>query len=85
MLTLVAGIEPASPSFATVRVAPHLGPHDHLKASFPHPLGEIKVDYRRDGSALTASITLPSTLTGTFVFNGKTQPLKPGINRITAN
>ncbi len=85
MLTLVAGIEPAGPGFATVRVAPHLGSLDHLTATFPHPLGEIKVDYHRDGSGLTASITLPGTLSGTFVFNSKTQPLKPGINRITAN
>jgi hypothetical protein len=85
MLTVVAGIEPASPGFATVRITPHLGPLDHLKATFPHPLGDIVVEYQRDGSNLTASVTLPGTLTGTFVFNGKTQPLKPGINRITSN
>jgi hypothetical protein len=85
MLTLVAGIEPASPGFATVRIAPHLGQLDQLTASFPHPVGNIKVEYHRNGSSLTATITLPGTLTGTFVFNGKTQPLKPGINRITAN
>ncbi|HET6205527.1 MAG TPA: alpha-L-rhamnosidase C-terminal domain-containing protein [Terracidiphilus sp.] len=85
MLTLVAGIEPASPGFATVRIAPHLGQLDQLTASFPHPVGNIKVEYHRNGSSLTATITLPGTLTGTFVFNGKTQPLKPGINRIAAN
>ncbi len=84
MLTLVAGIEPASPGFATVRIAPHLGPLDHLTATFPHPLGEIKVEYHREGPGLTATITCPGTLAGTFVFNGKTQPLKPGINEITA-
>jgi alpha-L-rhamnosidase len=83
MLTLVAGIEPASPGFATVRIAPHLGPLDHLTTTFPHPLGDIKVDYHRERSGLTANIVLPGTLTGTFVFNGKTQPLKPGTNRIT--
>jgi alpha-L-rhamnosidase len=83
MLTLVAGIGPASPGFATVRIAPHLGPLDHLTTTFPHPLGDIKVDYHRERSGLTANIVLPGTLTGTFVFNGKTQPLKPGTNRIT--
>ncbi len=85
MLTLVAGIEPASPGFATVRIAPHLGPLDHLKATFPHPLGDIEVEYHRDGSGLTAIITLPGTLTGNFVYNAKMQPLKPGINHITAH
>ncbi|WP_348261730.1 alpha-L-rhamnosidase C-terminal domain-containing protein [Telmatobacter sp. DSM 110680] len=84
MLTLVAGIEPASPGFATVRIAPHLGSLDHLNVTFPHPEGDIKVEYRREGSELTASVTLPGTLTGTFVFNGKTQPLKPGLNNIRA-
>ena len=37
LLTLVAGIEPASPGFATVRIAPHLGDLPSLTASFPHP------------------------------------------------
>jgi alpha-L-rhamnosidase len=81
-LTLVAGIEPASPGFATVRIAPHLGPLDHLTATFPHPMGEIKVEYHRDGPGLTASIILPGTLTGTFDFKGEVQPLKPGLNNI---
>ena len=85
MLTLVAGIEPASPGFATVRIAPHLGSLNHLTATFPHPLGDIRVEYHRVGSGLTAAVTLPGTLTGNFVYHGKTQPLKPGINRITAN
>ena len=84
MLTLVAGIEPASPGFATVRIAPHLGALDHLSATFPHPQGDIKVEYRREGSGLDATITLPSTLTGSFVYKGKTQPLEPGLNKIHA-
>lgn len=83
MLTLVAGIEPASPGFATVRIAPHLGALDHLTATFPHPQGEIKVEYRREGSGLNAAVTLPGTLSGAFVFAGKVQPLKPGVNRIS--
>ncbi len=82
MLTLVAGIEPASPGFATVRIAPHLGSLDHLNATFPHPKGDIKVEYHRDGSALDATITLPGDLTGIFLYNGKTQPLNSGINKI---
>jgi alpha-L-rhamnosidase len=85
MLTLVAGVEPASPGFATVRIAPHLGELDHLSATFPHPMGDIHVEYHRDGSGLTANISLPGKLAGTFVFNGKKQPLKPGINHIAAN
>jgi hypothetical protein len=84
LLTLVAGIEPGSPGFATVRIAPHLGPLPSLKASYPHPLGTIKVEYSRRGEGMDATITLPESLIGSFVFKGKTWPLKPGLNEIKA-
>jgi len=82
LLTLVAGIEPASPGFASVRIAPHLGALPPLTATYPHPQGEIKVEYQRQGEELAATITLPGTLSGSFVFKGQTYPLKPGLNRI---
>jgi hypothetical protein len=84
LLTLVAGIEPASPGFATVRIAPHLGALPSLTASYPHPEGEIKVDYQRQGAGVNATVALPGKLTGEFVFNGRTWPLRPGVNRIQA-
>ena len=84
LLTLVAGIEPASPGFKTVRIAPHLGPLRSLTASFPHPDGMIDVDYHRQGKALDAAITLPAHLSGDFVYAGKTWPLRPGANHIHA-
>jgi hypothetical protein len=84
LLTLVAGIEPASPGFATVRIAPHLGELPSLTAQFPHPQGVISVDYHRNGTALDAAITLPGSLTGTFVFHSKPYPLHPGVNTIHA-
>jgi hypothetical protein len=84
LLTLVAGIQPASPGFATVRIAPHLGTLPSLKATYPHPEGEIKVEYRRQGAGLDADITLPGKLTGSFLFNGKNWPLEPGVNHIQA-
>ena len=71
LLTLVAGIEPASPGFATVRIAPHLGSLDTSQRPFPHPHGDIEVEYHRTGSGLDATITLPGILTGRFFYNGK--------------
>ena len=83
-LTLVAGIEPASPGFATVRIAPHLGALPSVTATYPHPQGEIKVEYHRKGAGLDATITLPGSLTGSFFLKGKSWPLKPGVNQIAA-
>jgi hypothetical protein len=84
MLTLVAGIEPASPGFASVRIEPHLGSLNDLTASFPHPEGIISVEYHRSQAGLDATIALPGKLAGKFVFQGKTWPLKPGSNHFQA-
>lgn len=84
LLTIVAGIEPASPGFETVRIAPHLGTLPSLTASYPHPEGNIEVIYQRDAAGLDATITLPGRLTGTFEFGGKTWQLHPGANRVRA-
>jgi alpha-L-rhamnosidase len=70
LLTLVAGIEPASPGFASVRIAPHLGDLGKLTAEFPHPKGMIEVHFERSGQALRGTVTLPPGLEGVFVWQG---------------
>ena len=84
LLTVVAGIEPASPGFATVRIAPHMGALASLTATYPHPEGMIKVEYKRESGGLKSTITLPGKLSGSFVYNGKEWTLKPGVNTIEA-
>jgi len=83
LLTLVAGIEPAAPGFARVRIAPHLGSLPSLHAVFPHPAGSIMVDYKLSGGSLSADITLPATLSGTFDWKHHTLPLHGGQNHLT--
>ncbi|WP_263357557.1 alpha-L-rhamnosidase-related protein [Acidicapsa ligni] len=78
LLTLVAGISPASPGFRTVRVAPHLGELTHLEASFPAPQGLIHVKY----AEANATVDLPQGLTGTFVWKGKETKLHAGENLV---
>jgi alpha-L-rhamnosidase len=85
LLTLVAGIEPASPGFATVRVAPHLGDLREVTADFPHPKGMIRVHLERSGQALMGTITLPEGLQGVFDWQGKEQTLRAGVNQIVTN
>ncbi len=83
LLSLVAGIMPASPGFKTVRIQPALGSLTRLECAMPHPNGNIALSLRRNGKAgITGEITLPPGLTGTFVWNGKSTALKPGINNI---
>jgi hypothetical protein len=82
LLTLVAGIKPGSPGFRTVRIEPHLGTLDGLKAALPHPKGEIAVSYRRRGADVVASVRLPGDVTGDLAWRGKSYPLRAGAQEI---
>ena len=79
LLTLVAGIQPASPGFQTVRIAPHLGNLTHLEATYPHPLGLIHVKYQGN----EATIELPPGLNGVFAWKGKETLLHGGNNSLS--
>ena len=82
LLTLVAGIRPASPAFHTVQIAPHMGTLTELRARLPHPAGEIVVHYLKTGNDWTFDINLPTDISGTFAWNGRTMPLAPGPNTL---
>ncbi|MCJ2185862.1 alpha-L-rhamnosidase-related protein [Novosphingobium beihaiensis] len=83
LLTIVAGIEPAAPGFAKVRIAPHLGPLRTLDATYAHPRGPIHVRYGKDaGGSLSADIAMPAGLSGDFEWHGNTRPLSPGENHL---
>ncbi|QCR24693.1 alpha-L-rhamnosidase C-terminal domain-containing protein [Pontibacter sp. SGAir0037] len=84
-LAIVCGIEPASPGFATVRIAPHPGPLKEIKGKMPHPLGIIEVTLKRKGSSgIAVEVILPEGLTGEFIWNNEKVNLLSGrqtINR----
>jgi hypothetical protein len=75
LLGLVAGIRPAAPGFARLRVEPVLGPLTSLDATAATPAGPVKVSYRVAGGKLTAVIDRPASLPGEFVWGGKSYPL----------
>jgi len=78
MLATVAGIEPAAAGFREVAIRPHLGSLQQLKATLPHPQGDITVSYQRKGDGLVADVTLPGKLSGWFYWRGKKTALRGG-------
>jgi alpha-L-rhamnosidase len=76
--TIVAGIRPGSPGFATVRIEPSLGKLQWVEASMPHPRGTILVRYHKGEKTTDAAINLPDSVSGTFAWKGQSYPLHPG-------
>jgi hypothetical protein len=85
LLTFVAGIQPAAPGFARVRITPHLGNLKQLDAAMAHPAGLIETRYAVRGERLTATITLPAGLSGELQWLGRTVALHGGRNRMVLN
>ena len=75
LLSTVAGIEPASPGFRTVRIEPAMGSLRRVHARMPHPLGPIEVWLDRDGDRLQARLALPPGLNGVFSWRGRSRPI----------
>ncbi|RYY31465.1 MAG: alpha-L-rhamnosidase, partial [Chitinophagaceae bacterium] len=83
-LATICGIVPGSPGFETVVIAPSLGELKEVTASVPHPAGTITVSLNRTGArGVTGSVSLPTGITGKFVWNGKDIPLKGGSQSIS--
>ncbi len=81
-LTVVAGIRPNNPGFATVSIEPHLGNLKHVLAIVPHPRGEIKAEYSAGSSGVTATIVLPLGVSGELNWRGEVSRLHEGAQTI---
>jgi alpha-L-rhamnosidase len=82
LLTIVAGIQPQTPGFAKVRIAPELGSLQKLEAGMPTPHGMISVNYVRAPEGLRAEVTLPEGVTGKLEWGGKEVELHGGEQKI---
>jgi len=82
LLATVAGVESAAPGFGRVSIEPHLGQLTRLQARIPHPSGTIEVSYIRDGNKLSAEVTLPTGLSGSFHWNSTSTALHPGYQQL---
>ncbi len=77
---IVLGIESDAPGFNTIKIEPRPGKLQSLKGRMPHPAGSISVNYQVKGMTMQAEIDIPPGISGTFIWNGKKYPLKPGMN-----
>lgn len=82
LLTLVAGIRPASSGFRTVTIEPNPGALRHIRATMPHPSGEITVEYESETDAMDATITLPPGISGMLLWQDKNYPLHEGTQNL---
>lgn len=83
LLGIVAGIKPAAPGYARVRIEPMLGPLTKLDATAATPYGPVTVRYRVAAGKLEAEITRPAALPGEFSWKGRTIPLRDAVTRLT--
>jgi uncharacterized protein with LGFP repeats len=81
----ILGIDSDAPNFKIVKIEPCLGDIRKIGGEIPHPNGTIAVQYERIGRNLTADITLPANVSGTFVREGKSYPLTAGKNQLNVS
>ncbi len=79
----IAGIRPASPGWATVRIAPQPAGLARAEASVVTARGRIAVRWERAGGRFTLHATLPADVTGECVLpDGTTAALRAGGNAV---
>ncbi len=76
----ILGIDSDGLAFSKVKIQPHLGQLTSISGTMPHPKGSISVSYKQENNKWNVQITLPKTVTGMFVWAGKTLNLKEGQN-----
>jgi hypothetical protein len=74
----VLGIRPAGFGFRAVEIAPLLGRLTDAEGALPHPLGLISVSLRVEGDRVRFVVVLPSGLSGTFHWVGRSIDLHEG-------
>lgn len=72
----LAGIRPAAPGFAEVRISPQPGPLTALKSTIPHPAGEVTLTMERNGDTWHATVSLPPGVPGTLIWQGTRHALE---------
>ena len=82
-LASVAGIRPAIPGFAAVRIEPQPGPLTELRCAVPHPSGgEVRLDLRLDGGRWTGEAETPPDVPAELSLGDETRRWGGGALRV---
>jgi len=76
------GIRPVAFGFEKVDIAPMPGHLARLSGELVHPCGQIVADLGFENGHISGSVSLPSGVSGTLRFAGKTMALQPGLQTI---
>ncbi len=83
LLHTVAGIQSAERGFQKIIISPNFGHLSFIKIKIPHPYGLIRMDLKIVNKYhIKGFVTLPKNLTGTFIWENKTQSLVGGKQKI---
>jgi len=74
----VCGIQPTSAGHKTVEITPAFGELTSINTVYPHHLGNIELDIKRNGLQVEGSVTVPTGMKATFVWRDKKKELKAG-------
>ena len=78
----ICGIKPTSAGHRSVIIEPELGALKNLKATYPHHLGNIELDWVIGQNTLKGTINIPKNISAVFKWKGNILPLKAGIQTI---
>jgi alpha-L-rhamnosidase len=76
----VCGIRATAPGHSQIEVMPELGHLKTLKATYPHPKGNIDMVVRLENGRLLGKIVLPKGMAGKFAWGKQKMVLKAGEN-----
>jgi hypothetical protein len=80
LMDQVLGIVPTAPGFTKATIRPDLIDLDWARGAEPTPNGLLKVDLKKEGKGLRATIDIPEGVDATILF-----PVKPGADHIQVN
>lgn len=81
-LNTVCGIQPMSPHFETIKIAPNPGSLSSISGKMPHPKGYVVVDFNFKNNEISGEVNIPKGAKATLVWKGKSVSLAEGLNKI---